>query len=180
MFAPRLSWVSSFQATSLLRFNLQSSFKSFPPFPRAPIPFQNFSIFKGMKTEGEKEKIRCSRYRHARTSPRKSFLRGHIRLGVAHIPPRVERMFSVLPLGTAFSILPPPPTSGNPFLTHDCPAKAGQESATAGGRSSAHLHCVRRPNRAQPSTPLPRSRCLSELPPSPFASGIIFPFTLSC
>ena len=34
----------------------------------------------------------------------------------------------------------PPKKSGNPFLTHDCPAKAGQESATAGGRSSAHLH----------------------------------------
>ena len=30
-------------------------------------------------------------------------------------------------------------TSGNPFLTHDCPAKAGQESATAGGRSMRAL-----------------------------------------
>ena len=35
-------------------------------------------------------------------------------------------------LPTGFS---PKKISGKPFLTHDCPAQAGQESATAGGRS---------------------------------------------
>ena len=39
-------------------------------------------------------------------------------------------------LPTGFS---PKKISGNPFLTHDCPAQAGQESATAGGRSMRAL-----------------------------------------
>ncbi len=55
----------------------------------------------------------------------------------------------------------PSKISGNLFLTHDCPTFVGQESATAGGRDSAHLHCVRRPNNARSLataavSPLPR------------------------
>ena len=56
----------------------------------------------------------------------------------------------------------PSKISGNLFLTHDCPTFVGQESATAGGRDSAHLHCVRRPN----SAPQPRNRCRFPSPAS--------------
>ena len=46
--------------------------------------------------------------------------------------------------------------------------------------AAAHT-CTESADRTAPAEhTTPRSRCLSELPPSPTASGIIFPFTLSC
>ena len=51
MFAPRLSWVSSFQATSLLRFNLQSSEKLSLLPPRPLPPFKTFHQGVGTASE---------------------------------------------------------------------------------------------------------------------------------